>query len=291
MNLSDINELKKLLDTSGFSFKKSLGQNFIIDGSVCPKMAELSCDENTGVIEIGPGVGVLTRELAKRAKRVVAIEIDERLKPILSKTLEDFNNIEVVFGDVMKLDLKKMIAEKFTDCKKVCVCANLPYYITSPIIMMLLESKLNIDSITAMVQAEAAERLCAKVGSRQAGAVTVAVDYYSSANILFDVKRECFLPSPKVDSAVIKLEIRQNPPINVNDEKTFFKVVKACFAQRRKTLLNTVSNTLSIDKDVLRKILEEIDLEPTVRGEQLNITQLALLSDKIYTSTFKPQPA
>lgn len=285
MNLSDINEIKKLLDTSGFSFKKSLGQNFIIDGSVCPKMAELSCDENTGVIEIGPGVGVLTRELAKRAKRVVAIEIDERLKPILSKTLEDFNNIEVVFGDVMKLDLKKMIAEKFTDCKKVCVCANLPYYITSPIIMMLLESKLNIDSITAMVQAEAAERLCAKVGSRQAGAVTVAVDYYSSANILFDVKRECFLPSPKVDSAVIKLEIRQNPPINVNDEKTFFKVVKACFAQRRKTLLNTVSNTLSIDKDVLRKILEEIDLEPTVRGEQLNITQLALLSDEIYNIT------
>lgn len=285
MNLSDINELKKLLDMSGFSFKKSLGQNFIIDGSVCPKMAELSCDENSGVIEIGPGVGVLTSELAKRAKRVVAIELDERLKPILKKTLEDFNNIEVVFGDVMKLDLKKMIAEKFTDCKKVCVCANLPYYITSPIIMMLLESKLNIDSITAMVQAEAAERLCAKVGSRQAGAVTVAVDYYSSANILFDVKRECFLPSPKVDSAVIKLEIRQNPPINVNDEKMFFKVVKACFAQRRKTLLNTVSNTLSIDKDILRKILEEIGLEPTVRGEQLNITQLALLSDKIYNIT------
>ncbi len=281
MNLSDIDELKKLLNLSDFSFKKSLGQNFIIDESVCPKMAEESCDENTGVLEIGPGVGVLTAELAKRAKRVVAIELDERLKPILNKTLAEFSNVEVVFGDVMKLDLKSLIAEKFSDCKDVCVCANLPYYITSPIIMMLLESKLDIKSITAMVQREAAQRLCAKVGSREAGAVTVAVDYYSSANILFDVPKESFMPSPKVNSAVIKLDIRNEPPIKVKDEKMFFKVVKACFAQRRKTLLNTVSNTLNIDKSTLRKYLEEIGLEQSVRGEQLTITQIALLSDKI----------
>ncbi len=281
MNLSDINELKKLLGLADFSFKKSLGQNFIIDSSVCPKMAEESCDEDTGVLEIGPGVGVLTAELAKRAKRVVAIELDERLKPILNKTLADFSNVEVVFGDVMKLDLKGLIAEKFSDCKDVCVCANLPYYITSPIIMMLLESKLDIKSITAMVQKEAAERLCAKVGSREAGAVTIAVDYYSSAKVLFDVPKESFMPSPKVNSAVIKLDIRKEPPIKVKDEKIFFKVVKACFAQRRKTLLNTVSNTLNIDKNTLRKYLEEIGLEQSVRGEQLSITQIALLSDKI----------
>ena len=181
----------------------------------------------------------------------------------------------------MKLDLRKIIEEKFADCSRVAVCANLPYYITSPIVMMLLESKLPIDNITVMVQLEAAERLCAEVGSRQAGAVTAAVTYYAQKEILFGVGRECFLPSPNVDSAVIQLKIRKEPPVIVKNEEKFFRLVKACFAQRRKTLLNTVSNTLKIDKNVLRDALNKMGLEETVRGETLNMEQLAQLSDLI----------
>ena len=281
MNLSDANTLKKLLSQHGFSFKKSLGQNFLIDSTVCPAMAEASADKNTGVLEIGPGVGVLTSELSKVAKRVVAIELDERLKKLLPITLSDCDNVEIIYGDAMKLDLKSIIAEKFADCKKVTVCANLPYYITSPIVMMLLESRLPIESITVMVQKEAAERLCAKVGSRESGAVTVAVNYYATAEILFHVGREAFMPSPNVDSAVIKLNILKEPPINVKDETKFFRLVKATFAQRRKTFLNTVSNTLKIDKETLKSALNDLNLEPTVRGEQLTMQQLAYISDII----------
>ena len=281
MNLSDMNTIKSLLSSKGFSFKKSLGQNFLIDSSVCPAMAESACDENCGVLEIGPGIGVLTAELSKTAKKVVAIEVDERLKKLLPITLADCKNVEIIYGDAMKLDLKAIIAEHFADCERVCVCANLPYYITSPIIMMLLESRLPIDSITVMVQLEAAERLCAKVGSREAGAVTAAVCYYAESEILFDVGRESFMPSPNVDSAVIQLKIRKTPPVAVKDEKKLFRLIKACFAQRRKTLVNTVSNTLGISKDVLRNALAEIGLEETVRGEQLTMDQLAALSDRI----------
>lgn len=281
MNLSNPNEIKKLLSSEGFSFKKSLGQNFLIDPAVCPAMAAAACDKNTGVLEIGPGAGVLTYELCKAAKKVVAIELDERLKPILKKSLSDFNNVDIIFGDAMKLNLHALIAEHFADCEHICVCANLPYYITSPIIMLLLESRLPIDSITVMVQKEAAERLCAKVGSRESGAVTVAVNYYCEGEILFNVPRDSFMPPPKVDSAVIQLKIRDNPPVTVKDEKRFFSLVKACFAQRRKTLVNTVSSTMGIDRDTLRGALDKIGLEPTVRGEQLTMKQLAELSDII----------
>ncbi|MBE6808373.1 MAG: 16S rRNA (adenine(1518)-N(6)/adenine(1519)-N(6))-dimethyltransferase RsmA [Ruminococcaceae bacterium] len=281
MNLSDINTLKNLLSRHGFSFKKSLGQNFLIDSSVCPAMAEAACNENTGVLEIGPGVGVLTYELSKIAKKVVAIELDERLKKVLPITLAECENVEIIYGDAMKLDLHKIIEEHFSDCDNVCVCANLPYYITSPIVMMLLESHLPIKSITVMVQLEAAQRLCAEVGSRDAGAVTVAVNYYAESEILFSVGRESFMPSPNVDSAVIQLKIRENPPIAVKNEKKFFSLVKACFAQRRKTLLNTVSNTLKIDKNELRNALNQIGLSDTVRGEALTMEQLAALSDLI----------
>ncbi len=281
MNLSDINTLKNLLSRHGFSFKKSLGQNFLIDSSVCPAMAEAACNENTGVLEIGPGVGVLTYELSKIAKKVVAIELDERLKKVLPITLAECKNVEIIYGDAMKLDLHKIIEEHFSNCDNVCVCANLPYYITSPIVMMLLESHLPIKSITVMVQLEAAQRLCAEVGSRDAGAVTVAVNYYAESEILFSVGRESFMPSPNVDSAVIQLKIRENPPIAVKNEKKFFSLVKACFAQRRKTLLNTVSNTLKIDKNELRNALNQIGLSDTVRGEALTMEQLAALSDLI----------
>ncbi len=281
MNLADINTLKALLSKEGFSFKKSLGQNFLIDPSVCPRMAENSCNENTGVLEIGPGVGVLTTELAKKAKKVVAIELDERLRNILPKTLNAFENVEVIFGDAMKLDLRKIIETKFPDCESVSVCANLPYYITSPIIMMLLESQLPITSITVMVQKEAADRLCAEVGSRNSGAVTIAVTYYAQKEILFSVDRSSFLPPPNVDSAVIKLTIREKPPIEVKNEKRFFALAKSAFAQRRKTFLNTVSNTLGVTKDKLREILKELEIKETVRGEELTMEQLGQISDRI----------
>lgn len=279
MNLSDINTVRALLQKNGFTFKKSLGQNFLINPDVCPAMADAACDKDTGVIEIGPGIGVLTAELSLRSKRVIAIELDERLKKILPVTLSDCGNVEIIYGDVLKTDLKALIAEKFSDCKRIAVCANLPYYITSPIVMNLLESKLPIDSITVMVQKEAAERLCAEVGTRQAGAVSAAVSYYSEPEILFEVDKNSFMPPPKVDSAVIQLHIRKNPPVDVNDEAKFFRLIKACFAQRRKTLVNTVSNTAGIGKEELKKALAQLGLSETVRGEKLTLEELAELSN------------
>ena len=203
-NLTDIGTIKDILGRHGFHFSKALGQNFIVNPSVCPRMAEESgIDENCGVIEIGAGIGVLTAELAKRAKKVVCVELDTRLLPILAETLADFDNIEIINQDVLKTDLAALIKEKF-EGMPVYVCANLPYYITSPVIMTLLESRLPIEAITVMVQKEAAQRLCAAVGSRLSGAVTVAVDYYAKAEKLFDVSAGSFMPAPKVDSCVIR---------------------------------------------------------------------------------------
>ena len=281
MNLADKNQVKALLEREGFSFKKSLGQNFLINPQVCPAMAKAAAGENDGVLEIGPGAGVLTSELCKRAKRVVAIELDERLKPILKKSLAEFDNVKVIFGDAMKLDIRKIIEENFAGCENVNICANLPYYITSPIVMMLLESRLPIKSVTVMVQKEAAERLCAEVGTRAAGAVTAAVCYFAESEILFEVSRESFVPAPNVDSAVIRLNIRNTPPVEVASEKAFFTLVKACFAQRRKTLVNTVSNTLGISKEVLKGCLESLSLSPTARGEELDMKTLAALSNML----------
>lgn len=281
MNLADINTVRSLLAKNGFTFKKSLGQNFLINPDVCPAMANAACDIETGVIEIGPGIGVLTRELAKTAKKVIAIELDERLKKILPETLSGLDNVEVIYGDALKLDLNEIIKEKLSCCKSVAVCANLPYYITSPVIMNLLESRLPITSVTVMVQKEAAQRLCAEVGTREAGAVSVAVSYYAEPHILFGVSRASFMPPPNVDSAVIKLKIRKEPPIKVKNEKEFFRLVKCCFSQRRKTLVNAVSNTAGTDKDELRAALRALGLPETVRGEQLTMEQLAALSDII----------
>ena len=279
MNLSDVKTIESILKPAGFDCKKSLGQNFLINDAICPAMAEAACDKNTGVLEIGPGIGVLTVELSKAAKRVVAIELDERLRKILPKTLCNCDNVEVIFGDAMKLDLSKIIAEKFSDCQRVCVCANLPYYITSPIIMMLLESRLPIENITVMVQKEAAQRLCAEVGSRESGAITVAVNYYAEPEILFSVNKDSFLPPPKVDSAVIKLNVRKKPPVKVDNEKKFFALVKAAFAQRRKTFVNTVANTTELSKDEIQNALLSLNLSPTVRSEQLKMEELAELSN------------
>lgn len=281
MNLADYGQLERILKSAGITLKKSLGQNFLIDDTVCPAMASAACDKQTGALEIGPGAGVLTRELASEAKRVVAIELDSRLEKVLEKTLADKDNAEVVFGDAMKMNLSSLIAEKFADCERVVVCANLPYYITSPIIMTLLENRLPIDEIVVMVQKEAAERLCARVGSRQAGAVSVAVSYYAEPEILFEVGRESFMPPPKVDSAVIRLKIRKEAPCKLLDEKKFFRFVAACFAERRKTLVNTVSSSMGTDKALLREALSAAGLEATVRSEALTMEELATIFNYI----------
>ena len=280
-NLTDISTVKDILARHGFHFSKALGQNFIINPSICPRMAEESgIDENCGVIEIGAGIGVLTAELAKRAKKVVVIEIDTKLLPILNETLKDFNNIEIVNQDVLKTDLAALIKEKF-DGMPVYVCANLPYYITSPVIMTLLESRLPIEAITVMVQKEAAQRLCADVGSRLSGAVTVAVDYYAKAEKLFDVSAGSFMPAPKVDSSVIRMDIRKEPEIEIRNEELFFKMVHAAFGQRRKTASNSISAGSGIPKDVVIKAIEECGFQPSVRAESLTMQELAMLSEKI----------
>ncbi len=280
-NLTDISTVKDILARHGFHFSKALGQNFIINPSICPRMAEESgIDENCGVIEIGAGIGVLTAELAKRAKKVVVIEIDTKLLPILDETLKDFNNIEIVNQDVLKTDLAALIKEKF-DGMPVYVCANLPYYITSPVIMTLLESRLPIEAITVMVQKEAAQRLCADVGSRLSGAVTVAVDYYAKAEKLFDVSAGSFMPAPKVDSSVIRMDIRKEPEIEITNEELFFRMVHAAFGQRRKTASNSISAGSGIPKDVVIKAIEECGFQPSVRAESLTMEELALLSEKI----------
>lgn len=282
MNLYDINTIKKILSKYGFTFSKALGQNFLIDPDVCPNMAkELNVNGKTGVLEIGPGIGVLTKELCKVAKKVVAVELDKRLLPVLGETLGEFDNLEIVNGDVMEFDLKVLIDEKFADCDSVKVCANLPYYITSPIIMMLLESELPIDEIVVMVQKEAGERLCAEVGTRQAGAVSVAVNFYADGEILFDVPRTSFVPSPKVDSVVIKLTLDKAEKYRVENKKKFFSLVKCAFAQRRKTALNSISNTMGVQKEKLTNIFDELGLEVNIRPEKLTMQNLIDIADRL----------
>ena len=278
-NLASIKRLNEILKEENFSFKKSLGQNFLTDKTVCPRMALASADENTGVLEIGPGAGVLTLELSKVARRVVSLEIDKTLEPVLKKTVGEIDNVKVIFNDVLKTDIKKLVEEEFADCERVAVCANLPYYITSKIIMQILRSGANISSVTVMVQKEVADRICAKVGSSAAGLFTAEVNYYSKPEFLFKVPKGSFLPSPKVDSAVIRLNVLNTPPVKVNNEEFFWKLLSACFAQRRKTLLNSVSNIMKIEKETLRSALLELGLPETVRGEALSLEALAELSN------------
>ena len=280
-NLSDISVIRGILEKHGFNFSKALGQNFLINPSVCPRMAEYSlADENTGVIEIGAGIGVLTAELAKIAKKVVCVELDTRLLPILDETLSDFDNIEIVNADVMKTDLKALIEEKFQGMD-VVVCANLPYYITSPVITMLLESRLPIKAVTVMIQKEAADRLCTPVGSRDSGAITVCTNYYAEVKQLFNVSRGSFMPAPNVDSTVIRLDIRECPAVKVSDEKKFFKMVKAAFAQRRKTALNSISSGMGLSKTQVADALRASGLDENVRAEKLTMDELATLCENL----------
>ena len=279
--LSDIGTIKNILNRHGFTFSKSLGQNFLINPSVCPRLAELSgADEGVGVIEIGPGIGVLTNELCRLADKVVAIELDQRLVPVLDETLSEYDNLKVINDDVLKIDLNKLIEDEFSGME-VVVCANLPYYITSPVIMKLLEDKLPVSAITVMVQKEAAQRICAEVGSRQSGAVTVSVNYYAKPEMLFTVSSGSFMPAPKVDSAVIRLNILDEPPVKVYDEKKFFSVVKAAFSQRRKVVSNSISSGLSINKAKAFEILEKSGVSQNARAEQLTLQNFADIANNL----------
>lgn len=281
MNLTNIGTVKDILSRHGFSFSKGLGQNFIINPDICPRIAEYgNASQGFGVIEIGTGIGVLTAELAKRADKVSAVEIDTRLLPILNETLADFDNVKIYNEDVMKCDLHRIIREDFNGLKSA-VCANLPYYITSPVIMLLLESRLPVESITVMVQKEAAQRLCSKVGSRESGAITVGVNYYGTVKKLFDVSRGSFMPSPNVDSAVIRIEPNGTPLLDEEEEKFFFRVIKSGFSQRRKTAANSLSSLMGISKDDVYEALRVIGLSENIRMEQLDMEQLIAFSKEL----------
>ncbi len=281
MNLTNISTVRDILDRHGFNFSKGLGQNFLINPDVCPRIAEMgNARQGYGVLEIGTGIGVLTKELALRAEKVSAVEIDTRLMPVLDETLKEFDNIKIYNEDVMKADLHKIIAEDFAGLR-AAVCANLPYYITSPVIMLLLESHLPIDSITVMVQKEAAQRLCAKVGSRESGAITVGVNYYGTVKQLFGVSRGSFMPAPNVDSAVIRIDVDKERRLAPDVEKFFFKMVKAGFSQRRKTLANSLSSMLGFAKNDVYTALSELGISESVRIEALTMEQLTDLSKQL----------
>ncbi len=281
MNLTNIGTIREIMSRHGFSFSKGLGQNFIINPEICPKIAENgNAQKGFGILEIGTGFGVLTAELARRADKVTAVEIDKRLLPVLDETLAEFDNVKIINQDVMKVDLNKIIAEEFQGMR-VAVCANLPYYITSPVIMLLLESRLPVESITVMVQKEAGQRLCAKVGTREAGAITVGVNYYGTVKQLFGVSRGNFMPSPNVDSVVIRIDLNQNYRLEPESEKFFFRVVKAGFAQRRKTLANAVSAQVGVPKEMVYAVLRETGLPENVRTESMSMEQLIEFSEKL----------
>ena len=282
MELTNPKELRSLLERHGFRFSKGLGQNFLIDASVPRRIADFSeLDERHWVLEIGPGVGCLTRELAERAGRVTAVEKDDRLVPVLAETLAGYDNVSVVNLDFLKLDLEQLAAEHSGGLTPV-VCANLPYNITSPILAKLLESRL-FESITVMIQREVAERLCAEPNTSDYGSFTVFVNWHSEPEILFSVSPSCFMPPPKVTSSVIRLRTRKNAPAEVPSEELFFRVVRASFAQRRKTLANALAAGLGgISKDDIARAIAAAELPERVRGEVLGIPEFANLARILY---------
>ena len=282
MNLCDYNTIRDLLARHGFHFSKSMGQNFLIDPEVPRRIAEASgADAGCGVLEIGPGIGPLTAELAQRAGKVVAVELDRALLPVLAETMAPYPNVEVVPGDVLKLDLTAIAAEKFQGLTPI-VCANLPYNVTSPILEKLVESPC-FTAFTVMIQREVALRICAAPGSSDYGAFSVFCQYHTQPELLFEVGPECFLPAPKVTSAVIRLVPRSAPPQNLVDDSFFFQVVRASFAQRRKTLLNGLSSAFGsrLSKDALRGAIEAAGLPANIRGERLGIPEFATLASAL----------
>ena len=282
MNLCDIRTVKNIMEAFGLRFRKEFGQNFLTDRSVVEDIADACCDdENSTILEIGPGMGTLTYELALRHKSVVALEIDRGLIPVLDYTLGEFDNVTVHNEDVMQADLESLLAPAFAE-GKVSVCANLPYYITSPILMKLLECGLPFDYITVMIQKEVADRLCSPAGGKDYGAITAVLSYYGEAEKLFVVPADKFIPAPKVDSAVIRIRLYKARPYHPKDETLMFRTIKAAFAQRRKTLSNALSAGFSeLTKEQINDIIAACGHEPTIRGERLDIAQFVELSDKI----------
>jgi len=283
MDLCNIDVIKVLLAKHGFSFSKGLGQNFLCEASVPYDIAELAgIDDETCVLEVGPGIGTLTQELCKRARKVVSIELDKRLPALLADTMGEFDNFTLVPGDILKVDIPAIVEEHFADAKRIIACANLPYYITSPAIAALIDAGC-FDSITVMVQKEVADRICAEAGSSEYGAFTPYIAYNAQARVILDVGRECFIPSPKVDSAVVRMDLYKEPPVQVCDEKLFFRVIKAAFAQRRKTLLNCLGTGFSnqLTKDQLKACMESCGISPSARGETLDIERFAALTNAI----------
>jgi 16S rRNA (adenine1518-N6/adenine1519-N6)-dimethyltransferase len=273
---------KEILKKYGFSFKKSLGQNFLIDLNILDKIvAAADLSEDKGAIEIGPGIGALTEQLAKRAGKVVAVEIDQRLLPILADTLSPYPHAEVVHGDVLEMDVAALISEKFEQQQKISVVANLPYYVTSAILMKLLEEHLPLENIVVMIQKEVAERISAKPGTKAYGALSVLAQFYAEAELVTIVPHTVFIPQPNVDSAVLRLRVRETPAVQVDSETMFYRVVKASFAQRRKTLSNNLLNNLfgKENKEEMLQILQKAEIDPVRRGETLSLAEFAAISN------------
>lgn len=286
LDLCNPSVVKTLMEEAGIRFRKDFGQNFLINREVPEKIAEAcSSKRDIAVLEIGPGIGCLTKQLALRYQKVIAVEIDRGLLPILDKTLADFDNVKVISGDIMKLNIAEIIAKEAPGMD-VAVCANLPYYITTPILMRLLESNVPFRSVTVMVQAEVAARLTSAAGGGDYGAITAVIGYYGQAKRLFTVPAGCFMPAPKVNSAVVQISLYGDPVYRLKDEKLFFALIRAAFGQRRKTLVNAIHAALpQYDKAKLAEVLREMNMKDTVRGECLSTADFVLLSDKLHESS------
>ena len=279
MDLTSPRTIRNIQEQFGFTFKKGLGQNFLTARNILEEIVD-AAEIESGVIEVGPGFGVLTSELAQNSDKVVTIEIDERLIDVLDYTLAEYDNVKIINEDILKLDLKKVIDDEFNG-EKVSIAANLPYYITTPIITKLLEEKLPIKNIVVMVQKEVAERMSAKPSTKNYGAITVLCQYYTEQSIVANVPASLFVPPPKVDSAVLELKVLDKPSVEVKDEGVCFRVVKAAFSQRRKTLLNCLSANFAIPKDEISTLLESIGIAPSRRGETLSLEEFANIADII----------
>ncbi len=280
MELTNINDIRALLERHGFHFSKSLGQNFLCASWVPEDTAALcGADSSCGVLEVGAGVGCLTRELSLRAKRVVCVELDKALAPVLAETLGDRDNVEIVYADIMKTDIPALVREKFADCERVKVCANLPYNITTPVLTAFVEAGC-FDSITVMLQREAAKRICAGPKSEDYGVFSILMQWHTEPRVAFDVPPHCFIPAPKVTSSVIHMPVRKAPPFDCGRGKVFFSIVRAAFAMRRKTLYNALGSGLGgqYDKEQIAAAMDFCGLDPRVRGEALSIAQFAALS-------------
>lgn len=279
-NLASPAVIREILGESSFKFSKSLGQNFLIDENVLEAIVESSCIDRANVLEVGPGFGTLTQRLCANAKKVVCVEIDSAAIPILEDNLRECDNLKIIHADIMKTDIEKLSLDEFGG-ERIKVCANLPYYITSPVIMNLLNPALPIDDITVMIQKEVAERINAKPGTKDYGVLTLTVGYYAVSEIIVNVPPSSFMPPPKVSSSVIKLTMRQEPPVKVNDTDKYFAVIKAAFALRRKTLLNALSSaSLGKSKEEISAILEKTGIDPRRRGETLTDIEFALISNE-----------